>query len=312
MLGVLGLLALPLAGFAGFAGYLDTTLTRAPVLADYAGRPAEGAGTNWLMVGSDSRQGLTGDQKQELSTGDAAGGRTDTMMLLHIPGPGSGPATLVSLPRDSLVAIPGRGRNKLNAAYALGGPQLLTRTVERATGLRIDHYAEVGLGGFAGVVDAVGGVNICVDRRLRDPAAGLNLNPGCQNLDGAQALGFVRTRHPFARQDLDRVQNQRRFVSALLAKVTSASVLANPMRLFPVATSGAQALTVADGDHLPNLAGAGLALAGSDTATTTVPIGSTPTLPGVGSVVVWDRVRAAQLFQAFRADVAVPDQILSR
>jgi LCP family protein required for cell wall assembly len=309
---VLGVLAVLLLALAGFAGYLDTTLNREPVLADYDGRPSEGAGTNWLMVGSDSRQGLTGDQKQELATGDAGGGRTDTMMLLHIPGAGGGPATLVSLPRDSLVAIPGRGRNKLNAAYALGGPQLLTRTVEQATGLRIDHYAEVGFGGFAGVVDAAGGVNICVPQRLRDPAAGLNLQPGCQNLDGAQALGFVRTRHLFARQDLDRIQNQRQFVSALLGKVTSGSVLANPMRLLSVATNGARALTVADGDHLTNLAGAGLALAGSDTATTTVPIGATPTLPGVGSVVVWDRTRASELFQAFRGDVAVPDGVLSR
>ncbi|WP_225978181.1 LCP family protein [Gandjariella thermophila] len=309
MLGLAGVLVLALAGFAG---YLDTTLNRMPVLADYEGRPAEGAGTNWLMVGSDSRQGLTDDQKQELSTGDADGGRTDTMMLLHIPGAGGGRATLVSLPRDSLVNIPGRSRNKLNAAYAFGGPQLLTRTVEQATGLRIDHYAEVGFAGFAGVVDAVGGVNVCVDQRLRDPAAGLNLNPGCQNLDGAQALGFVRTRKPFARQDLDRIDNQRKFVSALVGKATSASVLANPMRLFPLATSGARALTVSNGDHLPNLAAAGLALAGSDTATTTVPIGGTPTLSGLGSVVVWDRTRASQLFQSFRADVAVPDQILSR
>jgi len=297
---------------AGFAIYLDMSLKRMPVLADYEGRPAAGAGTNWLMVGSDSREGLTGNQKDALGTGDADGGRTDTMMLLHIPGAGSGKATLVSLPRDTLVNIPGNGRNKLNAAYAIGGPQLLTRTVEQATGLRVNHYAEVGFGGFAGVVDAVGGVNMCFDQPLRDPGAGLDLKPGCQNLNGAQALGFVRSRKVFARQDLDRIQNQRQFLSALLAKVDSPDVLANPMRLVPLTTAGAGALTVAQGDHLQNLASVGLALGDADTATTTVPIGATPNVPGVGSVVVWDRTKAAQLFQAFRADVGVPDSVLTR
>ena len=121
------------------------------------GGPAAGPGTNWLVVGSDSREGLSDQQVKDLHLGKVAGRRTDTIILLHKPA--SGPPTLVSLPRDSYVPIPGHGRNKLNAAYAFGGAPLLARTVETVTGLRIDHYAEVGFGGFVGMTDAVGGVS---------------------------------------------------------------------------------------------------------------------------------------------------------
>jgi LCP family protein required for cell wall assembly len=310
---VLSILLVLVLFLVGFWIYLDYSLKRVNAFSDYANRPAAGAGTNWLMVGSDSREGLTGSQKDELNTGDADGGRTDTMMLLHIPS-GSGKPTLVSLPRDSYVPIPGHGRNKLNAAYAFGGPQLLTRTVEEATGLRLDHYMEIGFGGFAGVVDAVGGVNMCIDQPLRDPAAGLDLKPGCQDLDGAQALGYVRTRHAFARQDLDRIQHQRQFVSALMTKATSASVLANPFRLFPLATNGVDALTVDEGDHLHNLVGVGMALSGGDNGatSTTVPLGGSQTVSGAGSVVLWDKNKSKQLFDDFRNDTPVPDSLLTK
>ena len=309
---VLSILLVLVLFLVGFWVYLDFSLKRVSAFSDYANRPAETPGATWLLVGSDSREGLTDDQKDELSAGDANGQRTDTMMLLHIPS-GSGRPTLVSLPRDSYVPIAGHGRNKLNAAFAWGGPQLLTRTVEEATGLRINHYAEIGFGGFAGVVDAVGGVNMCLDKPLHDPAAGLDLNPGCQDLSGTQALGYVRTRHLFARQDLDRIEHQRQFLSALLNKSTSLSVLANPFRLFPLATESVDALTVADGDHLHNLVGVAFALSGGDSGgavTTTVPIGSTSTISGQ-SVVLWDKTKSQQFFDALRQDKPVPDNLIS-
>ena len=107
---------------------------------------------------------------------------------------------LVSLPRDSYVHIPGFGHNKINAAYAFGGPKLLAKTVQNATGLQIDHYMGIGFGGLVNVVNAVGGVRMCIPSNLNDPASGLHLKKGCQTLDGAQALGFVRdpapVRHP--------------------------------------------------------------------------------------------------------------------
>ena len=136
---------------------------------------------------------------------------------------------LISLPRDSYVPIPGHGYDKINAAYAFGGPRLLAETVQNVTGLRIDHFMSIGFGGFVRVVDAIGGVRLCLKAPLVDPAAGLHLHKGCQTLDGAEALGFVRSRHNFATQDLQRIQNQRIFLRALLRKLTSAGVIAQPV-----------------------------------------------------------------------------------
>ena len=125
--------------------------------------------------------------------------------MLHLPSNGGRPV-LVSLPRDSYVTIPGHGSDKINAAYSFGGPRLLAETVQDVTGLRIDHFMGIGFGGLVHVVDAVGGVRLCLKAPLVDPAAGLHLNEGCQTLDGAEALGFVRTRHKFATQDLQRTR----------------------------------------------------------------------------------------------------------
>jgi LCP family protein required for cell wall assembly len=288
--------------------YLDTQLTRVDALADYAGRP-DSAGTNWLIVGSDSRAGLSGTQEHELATGDAAGARTDTIMLLHT---GSAGTTLVSLPRDSFLAIPGHGRNKLNAAFSLGGAPLLVRTVEQATGLHIDDYAEIGFDGFVNVVDAVGGVDMCVPSPMKDPKAGLNIKAGCQELDGTTALGYVRTRAT-PRADLDRVAHQREFLSALMKRVISPTTLLNPFRVVPLVRSVPGALTVDSSDHVWNLFGLALAmhqLSGGGGTTATVPIGSLGTAGGA-SVVRWDTTRAKQLFGALAQDETPPRSSLN-
>src|SRR5829696_1660087 len=119
-------------------------------------RPTDTSGYNYLLVGSDSREGLTAEQRKKYATGNAAGNRTDTIMLVHVSDSGGKPV-MVSLPRDSYVPIPGHGSNKINAAYSIGGPKLLTTTVEQVTGIHVDGYIEIGLGGFASVVDSVGG-----------------------------------------------------------------------------------------------------------------------------------------------------------
>lgn len=181
------LLVLVLA-LAGFLLYVDYSLKREPAIPASGERPADGPGTNWLLVGSDSREGLDADRQAELGTGDTAGRRTDTVMLVHIPQAGGKP-TMVSLPRDSYVTIPGRGKDKLNSAFAYGGPQLLAQTVEASTGVRVDHYAEIGLGGFADMTDAIGGVDVCVKEPIQDPKANLDVQAGCQELTGPQALG---------------------------------------------------------------------------------------------------------------------------
>jgi LCP family protein required for cell wall assembly len=290
----------------GVAVWVDLRLHRVDALTDYAGRPAATPGVDWLIVGSDSREGLTPAERRRLGTGDAAGRRTDTMMLLHIPRGGGSP-TLVSLPRDSYVPIPGRGRNKLNAAYAFGGPKLLARTVEQVTGIRIDHYMEIGFDGFASVVDAVGGVRICVKEPMNDPNAALRLKAGCQVLNSRQALGYVRTRAS-ARGDLDRVQRQREFLGALMDKATSPGVLLNPFRNLRLVTSGTDAIAVDDGDHvwsLPRFAYAMRAVSGHGGIATTVPVAGTQTVSGAGSVVLWDRQKALALFEALKQDRSV-------
>jgi LCP family protein required for cell wall assembly len=297
------------AGVLGSALWLDTALHRTPVLADYPGRPAPGNGTNWLLVGSDSRQGLTADQEQTLATGgDTGNGRTDTILLVHVPGIGSeARTTMVSIPRDSYVAIPGYGRDKINAAFALGGAPLLAQTVEQATGLRLDHFAEIGFSGFASLVDALGGVTVCPAAAIDDPLAGINLPAGCQHLNGRTALGYVRTRAT-PRADLDRMIDQRRFMAGLLDRVGSPAAWLDPWRWYTVPHAAAAALTVDTGDHVWALARLGWALRGSPTALT-VPIGDF-TGSDVGSVVVWDHDAARRLFDALARDAPVPATLI--
>jgi LCP family protein required for cell wall assembly len=296
---ILGVLALVVIGCAG---YVDRAMQRTDALADYPGRIANSAGTNWLIVGSDSRTGLTPDQEARLTTGDeaaAGGGRTDTIMLMHIPAPiGNGQLTLVSLPRDSSVPLAGHGRVKLNTTYALGGPTLLVQTVEKVTGVHVDHYAEIGFGGFAGLVDDVGGVQMCPTEPISDPLAGLNIPAGCQVLDGPQALGYVRTRHT-PRGDLDRVVHQREFLGALIARASSPAVLLNPFHSVPLAIDAPETITVDNGDHVWDLARLGWALrslSSGNAVTETVPIAGFGPVTDGSSGVLWDHEAAARLF----------------
>jgi LCP family protein required for cell wall assembly len=288
---------------AGFAVYVDGTLARVPALPSDSEASSEG--TNWLIVGSDSRANLTPEQRRQYATGDPESELTDTIMLLHT---GSGPTTLVSIPRDSMVDIPGHGRNKINSAYARGGgaegggPELLVRTVEGATGLRIDHYVEIGFLGIVSVVDAVGGVEMCIPEAIKDPKAALDIKEGCQTLDEATALGYVRTRATRT-SDFGRVERQRAFISALLDKATSPSTLLNPFRIVPLATGVSSSIAVDQGTHVWHLAQLGLAMRGlSDGISTTVPVRD--------GVVNWDRQRATALFDALAADERPPENAL--
>ncbi|MFD1527864.1 LCP family protein [Pseudonocardia aurantiaca] len=287
----------------GFAVYIDSTLSRVPALPSDSATSSQG--TNYLIVGSDSRANLTPEQRAQLATGDPESELTDTIMILHT---GSGAPTLVSLPRDSMVDIPGHGRHKINSAYGRGGgadgggPELLVQTVEGATGLHIDHYVEIGFIGVVSVVDAVGGVDMCIPEAINDPKAGLDIQAGCQNLDQATALGYVRTRATRT-SDFGRVERQRAFISALLDKVTSPAVLLNPFRIVPLATGLSSAITVDGGDHVWNLAQLGLAMRGlGEGVSTTVPVRD--------GVVNWDRQRAAALFDALAADQPPPKNAL--
>jgi LCP family protein required for cell wall assembly len=295
-----------LVALVGLGVWVDSRLNRVDALPDYQGRPAATPGADWLIVGSDSRAGLDESRRRELGTGQAAGRRADTMMLLHIPR-GTGKPVLISLPRDSYVPIPGRGRNKLNAAYAFGGPPLLARTVEQVTGIRLDRYMEVGFDGFASVVDAVGGVQICPKQAMRDPMAGLNVKAGCQEASSRTALAYVRARHS-GRGDLDRVQRQQEFLGSLIDRATSPAVLLNPFRSVPLLLTGTDAVAVDQNAHVWNLVRFPFAMrsigSGGGVAAT-VPVAGTGSVAGAGSVVQWDRERALALFEALKRDQPV-------
>jgi LCP family protein required for cell wall assembly len=269
-------------------------------------------GRTFLVVGSDSRGDLTKEERKRLGTGSAAGQRTDTIMLLHVPG-GGGPTALISIPRDSFVPIPGHSRNKINAAYAFGGPSLLVQTVESVSGLRIDEYVETGLGGFATIVDAVGGVTLCPKRDMDDPKAHIDLKKGCQEMDGRTALGYARARHSDPRGDLGRVERQRETLAAISKKTLSPATLVQPWRSFPAAKAGGGALTVDQGTTPIGLARFVLAMravSGGGGLSLTVPVGDPNLSTSAGSAVGWDRTEALRLFKALKTnDMDVVKQI---
>jgi LCP family protein required for cell wall assembly len=300
------LLVLAIAALA-MVVYIQLNLRRVEVLTEYEGRPAATPGTDWLIVGSDSRAG------SELE-GEVGGERADTIMLLHT---GDSGVTLVSIPRDSYVGIPaygdqGASQNKINAAYAFGGADLLARTVEVNTGIRLDHYVEIGFGGFTGIVDALGGVQLCVEEPLVDEVSGADFpEPGCYRADGFQSLAFVRARKTDPRGDLGRVERQQQFLSAVFAETLSPGTLLNPFQTWRVVNAGLDALVVDPGfgvwDGL-QLFRALRQLSDPETVKTTVPISDPDFRPGggVGSTVRWDDEKAERLFSALRADQPVP------
>ena len=264
------------------------------------------AGTNWLIAGSDQRTGISRSVRAQLHLGAEGADASDSLMLLHT---GSGKPVLISIPRDSYVPIPGHGSNKINAALAIGGPTLLVQTVEQVTGLRIDHYMSIGFGGLADVVNTVGGVHICLPAAVKDPYSGANLKAGCQNLNGTQAIQFVRSRHAFATSDLQRIQDQRAFLQALLSKATSPGVYLNPFTALPFASTSASAIAVDKGTSLYNLVQVAFALRGPETGT--VPIANANLQTSAGDAVKWNTSQALQLFNALKADKPVPAGLLT-
>jgi LCP family protein required for cell wall assembly len=267
-------------------------------------RPANQPGTTFLLVGSDSREGLTKAERKRLGTGNAAGQRTDTIMILYVP-PGGKPA-LISLPRDSYVPIPEHGTNKINTAFAFGGPKLLVQTVEQNTGLRVDAYLEIGLGGFVNVIDSVGGIEMCLPKAIKDKDSHINLPKGCQNLDGANALGYVRMRHADPLGDLGRVQRQRAMLAAVAEKGVSPATILNPVRYWRLSNATADAVQLGQHTSLLNMVSLALAMrkvSGDQGLALTVPVSNPNASTPAGSAVLWDNDKAKAMF----ADVARGD-----
>ncbi|WNF27414.1 LCP family protein [Streptomyces sp. C11-1] len=293
--------------------WADSKLKREVDLSKVIERPEAGDGTNYLIVGSDSREGMSAEEKKRLRTGSAEGKRTDSMMILH---DGSSGPTLISLPRDSNVEIPsfkgsesgkmfpGTGRQvKLNAAYAEDGPELLVRTVEFNTGLRIDHYVEIGFGGFAQIVDAIGGVELDIPKAFKDKKSGADFQAGKQTLNGEQSLAFVRTRYAFAGSDLDRTKNQQKFLAALASQTATPSTILNPFKLYPTMGAGLDTLIV-DKDMslwaLGNMFFAMKGVTGGDGTSMNMPISGS-----IGSNLVWDKAKVKQLVEQLNNDEKV-------
>lgn len=311
-IGALSLVVVILAVSVGTYFWADSKLKREVDLSKVIERPEAGDGTNYLIVGSDSREGMTSEDKKRLHTGSAEGKRTDSMMILH---DGSNGPTLVSLPRDSNVEIPsfvgsesgkkfaGTGRTtKLNAAYAEDGPELLVRTVEFNTGLHIDHYVEIGFGGFAKIVDAIGGVELDIPKAFKDKYSGADFEAGKQTLDGQQALAFVRTRHAFT-SDLDRTKNQQKFLAALASQTATPSTVLNPFKLYPTMGAGLDTLIVDKDMSLWSLSQMFFAMkgvTGGDGASLNIPISGSS-----GGNLVWDKAKVKQLVEQLNNDEKV-------
>jgi LCP family protein required for cell wall assembly len=296
--------AVLIAGVAGTYFWLDGKLNRDVTL---PATSLTSAGTNWLITGSDSRAGLSRAEIDAMHVGiDQGTLNSDSIMLLHM---GSGPPVLISIPRDSYVDIPGHGWNKMNAALAYGGASLLVQTVENVTGLKIDHYMGIGFGGLVAVVNKIGGVQICLKTAINDSYSGVNLSAGCHNLNGDQALSFVRDRHSFATEDLQRIQDQRAFLSALLHKATSPGVYLNPFTALPFGSTAASSMSVDTGTSLLDLVHAASAL--RDPETGTVPIADNNYYTSAGDSVLWNKAQATELFNALKNDSAIPAGLLS-
>ncbi|MFJ9206998.1 LCP family protein [Streptomyces sp. NPDC102264] len=311
--GALTLVVVILAVSIGTYFWADGKLKREVDLSKVIERPESGDGTNYLIVGSDSREGMSAEEKKKLHTGSAEGKRTDSMMILH---DGSNGPTLISLPRDSNVTIPSfvgsesgktfpsTGRQtKLNAAYAEDGPELLVRTVEFNTGLRIDHYVEIGFAGFANIVDAIGGVELDIPKAFKDKKSGADFQAGTQTLDGEQALAFVRTRYAFANSDLDRTKNQQKFLAALAAQTATPGTILNPFAFYPTMGAGLDTLIVDKDMSLWSLGQMFFAMkgvTGGDGTSMNMPISGS-----VGGNLLWDKAKVKELVNQLNNDEKV-------
>lgn len=214
---------------------------------------ADTPGTTYLIVGSDKRE-------EDAINDGTEGQRADTIMLLQVPE--SGNAALVSIPRDSYVDIPDYGADKINSAYSVGGPELLVATVENLSGMTVDHYVEVSMGGVASLVDAVGGVNLCLDYDVADELSGLNWTAGCHDTDGTTALAFSRMRYSDPKGDIGRGERQRQVVSKVIQKAATPSTLVNPVKQYKLVDAAATTLSMDTNSGITDMAGAALGLRG--------------------------------------------------
>jgi LCP family protein required for cell wall assembly len=255
-----------------------------------------------LLVGMDSRTDAHGNplSEEELATlraGDDVATNTDTIILVRIPNNGKS-ATAISIPRDSYVEAPGVGKMKINGVYGSvhlekktelveqdgvdpaeaepqateAGREALIKTVANLTGVTVDHYAEIGLLGFALITDALGGVNVCLKEAVYEPLSGADFPAGWQKLDGPQALSFVRQRHDLPRGDLDRVTRQQAVMASLAHEVISSKTLSSPATLDRLERAVQRSVVISDGWDIMKFAEQLQKLAAGSVAFATIPV----------------------------------------
>jgi LCP family protein required for cell wall assembly len=264
-----------------------------------AGAPLAKDALNILLIGSDSKTSV-------------ANGRSDVIILMHITSDRK-KVYLVHFPRDIYVDVPGHGKDKINATYAYGGPQLLVRTLRNLVDVPIDHVAVIGFEGFKAMTDAVGGVDVYAEEASSDEVYNEDgtekwynaVHVGMNHLDGAAALGFVRERYQLSKGDLSRGRREQAFVKALMLKVLSKQTLANPVRFAALVGAVAHNLTVDNAFSIADIYSQTLAmrdLRSEDIVFITAPITGFGTSPQGASIDIVDDAKMAQLSIALRTD----------
>jgi len=265
--------------WVGFLVWAQSNINTVEALSGAPNTP----GDTYLIVGSDSREGWAGADATK-------GARTDSIIVLHKPQ--TGPTALISIPRDSYVEIPGYKKNKINAAFAFGGPQLLVETVENLTGLTIDGYFEIGFTGVGEMVDAIGGVELCYDADVSDEKSKMEWEAGCHVVGGDDALAFSRMRYSDPLGDIGRTQRQQQLIGTVAHDVLSPATILNPFKLVPVTASSLDAFRVSEGTGVIDLGKFALTLRtgmGGNAVTGTPPIKDLGyRVDGAGSTVLLD------------------------
>lgn len=284
--------------------------------ADVSGSGHAGQAMNLLLVGMDSRAGLSDAQEDADSTGGSDGElNTDTMILVHVPADGSG-VSFVSLPRDTYVTIPGYGEGKLNSAYAhahdaaegdaqaedSAGMGLLVQTASQFTGLHIDHWAEVDLAGFLQLSSVVGGVQVDLCQATTDSYSGASFPAGVQTIGPDQALSFVRQRHGLPQGDIDRTIRQQVYLAGVLRNLLSADVLLDPAEQQRIVARVGDSVTLDQDLDVPDLVGQLQGIRPADLTFQTVPGLVNARVHGADVL----QPPAADAVHAFFADLGTP------
>ncbi|MFL6051396.1 MAG: LCP family protein [Actinoallomurus sp.] len=275
-------------------------------------RPAKlNKSMNILLLGSDSRDG---DNRQYWSP-DISGERSDTTILLHLS-PNRDRAVAVSLPRDSMVQVPDCKKKggtvpaffgMLNAAFAYAGATCTWKMIEADTDIHIDHYVKIDFAGFKRVVDALGGVEICVPQAVNDPRANLSLQAGRQVVKGNDALGYVRTRYGLGDgSDLERIQRQQKFMASVVKKATSQAMLTDPTRAYEFLNAVTKSISTDDAFSVSAMKKLATSLKGMSAGTVRFVTVPTQTYPKDPNRVQWDMAQAGPLFEAIRKDDDLP------